>query len=157
MLSHWMIKLLHPVFVSSLGAASFWLLCMSLASDKIRRSSPSKRAELFMRVKKGGLAYMNIPLVKSRYLIGRGPGCDILLKGAGIPVKIGELSFRENDWLLLNYAGGAVTINGDQIDNGSRKLLPGERIILYNFTIEIKEGANEGVWSDGHRQKEREK
>ena len=76
MLSHWMIKLLNAVFVFSLGTVTLWLLCGSLISDRVRRSSPLKRAELFLSVNRDNTPFLNIPLKKSHYLIGRGPECD---------------------------------------------------------------------------------
>jgi hypothetical protein len=143
MLSHWMIKLLHVVFVSSLGVAAFWLFCLSLASDRIRRSSPSKRAELFLRVKRNSLPYMNIPLVKSHYLIGRGPECDIPLKGTGIPIKAYEIYLEDEDYVLRSCEPG---------ENAAHNILPGNELVLYNYTITL-EGTDhhEGIRTDRYR------
>jgi hypothetical protein len=51
MLTFRMIKLLHLVFVSSLGLTAFWLFCKGLLSEKAVTPSPTKRKRV-VRVKR---------------------------------------------------------------------------------------------------------
>lgn len=136
MLQHGMIKLLHVVFVFSLGTVTLWLFFRSLISDKVRRSSPSKRAELFLRVFRDGRQYLKIDLEKSHYLIGRGPECDILLKGMGMPVRVGEL-FHQNGEYFFKSLSESTVMNDNLAGTDPRKLLPGDKIMLYNYAIQI--------------------
>jgi hypothetical protein len=145
MLSHWMIKLLNLVFVSSLGIVALWLFSSSLASGWVRRVSPSKRAELFLRVSRNGSPYMKLPLEKSHYLIGRGPECDILLKGQGIPLGAGEIYLEDGEYVFKNRETGEIA---------KKKILPGDELILYNYVIQIEgKRQDESIWTNRHRQK----
>jgi hypothetical protein len=148
-----MIKLLNVVFVFSLGTVTLWLLYRSVASDKVRRSSPSKRAELFIRVLRNNTPFLNFPFNKSHYLIGRGAECDILLKGMGIPLTIGELSLRDDDCIFRNLQEHAVRINDEPIEKEVRKIVPGDEIIVYNYAIKIlqENSFNESMRSDRQR------
>jgi hypothetical protein len=101
-----------------------------LTSGKIRRSSPLKRAEFFMRVKKDGVPYLNIPLVKSHYLIGRGQECEINLKGTGIPVRVGELSLEDDGYVFKSFQPEGMQ---------ETKILPDAELVLYNYEIKIEE------------------
>lgn len=154
MLSHWTIKLLHVVFVFSLGTVTLWLFFRSLASDRVRRSSPLKRAEFFLTICRNGAPYLRMPLKKSHYLIGRGPECDIPLKGVGIPVIAGEVCVYDGDYIFRNYRNSSVPINGGPISETPRKLLPGDEIMLYNYTIQVKGKDDESVRPDRHRETE---
>jgi hypothetical protein len=126
MLSHWTIKLLHVVFVFSLGAVTLRLFYASLTSDRVRRPSPSKRAELLLRVNRNGSPYLNLPLRKSHYLIGRGPECDILLKGQGIPLNVGEIYLKDGEYFLKDGRGSEGRLSPDQ----------GFKLYDYSVTVE---------------------
>jgi hypothetical protein len=127
MLSHYVIKLLNIVFVLSLGIITLRLFYQSLIFDKARRSSPLKRAELFLRVGKNRAPFLKMPLKKSHYLIGRGSECDIPLKGMGIPLRVGEIALINGEYVFKNLG-----------DNSIKKILPGDEIMLYNYTIEME-------------------
>ena len=153
MFLHGITQLLNLIFVFSLGAVTLWLLYRSVISNKVRRSSPSKRAELFIRVLRNNTPFLNVPFNKSHYLIGRGAECDILLKGMGIPLTIGELSLRDDDCIFRNFQDNSVRINDEPIVKEARKIVPGDEIIMYNYAIKIlqENSFNESVRS--HRQR----
>jgi len=130
MLSHWTIKLFHAIFVSSLGAVTLWLLFVSMTSDMVRRSSPKQRAELLLRVWKDGTSYLSLPLGKGHYLIGRGPECDIFLKGPGIPLKVAEIYMKGDDYHLRMPLE-------DEGEGNEKMLLPGEKLMLYNYAMQL--------------------
>jgi len=134
-----MIKLLNIIFVFSMGMVALWLFHQSLVSDRVRRSSPSKRAELFLRVSRDNAPFLKIPLEKSHYLIGRGPECDILLKGMGIPLKVGELYLQDDHYIFRNFHDYSVTVNNTPIANEEKHILSGNEICLYNYKITISE------------------
>lgn len=138
MFLHWMIKLLNIVFVLSLGIVTLWLFYRSLTSERVRRSSPAKRAELFLRVSRDNTPFLKIPLEKSHYLIGRGPECDILLKGMGIPLRIGEICLWDGEYIFRNFHTNSLMINNEPAESEMRKILPGDTIMLYNYTIMIQ-------------------
>jgi hypothetical protein len=137
-----MIKLLNVVFVFSMGSVTLWLLIRSLASGRVRRSSPSKRAELFLRISRNKTPFLNILLNKSHYLIGRGPECDIPLKGMGIPLRVGEMYQQDDHYVFRNFHDNSVMINNEPIGKEARKILPGDEIMIYNYTIKIQEEKN---------------
>ena len=83
-----------------------------------------------MRVKKDGLPYMNIPLVKSHYLIGRGPECDINLKGIGIPIRAGEISLEDDCYFFRSFQSG---------EGAEKTILPDDELLLYNYAIKLEE------------------
>lgn len=141
MLSHWMIKLLNVVFVFSLGIVAFRLFYRSLISDKARRSSPAKRAELFLMVSKDGAPLLKFPLGESHYLIGRAPECDIPLKGSGIPLNVGELIVDEEGCFFKNHKTGSADINEELSPEGPIRILPGSQVRLYNYTLMIQNSA----------------
>ena len=138
MLSHWVIKLLNIIFVFSMGMVTLWLFYRSLASDKVRRSSPSKRAELFLRVSRNNTPFLKIPLEKSHYLIGRGRECEIPLKGMGIPLIACEIFIKGDNYSFKNLQDNSVSINGQSIEKGSREIVLSDTIKLYNYTITIE-------------------
>lgn len=83
---------------------------------------------------------MNIPLVKSHYLIGRGSECDIPLKGIGIPVNAYEIYLEDEDYVLRTFESG---------ESASKKILLGNELVLYNYTITLEGTAhNEGIRTD---------
>jgi len=137
MLFHLLIKLSNILFVFLLGIVTLWLSYMSMVSGRVRRSSPSKRAELFLGVKRNGYLYMRLPLRKSHYLIGRGLECEIPLRGMGIPIRVGEI-YRQNErYVFRNLQDHPVMINNEPMERGSREILIGDEIMLYNYTITI--------------------
>ena len=137
MLFHWMIKVLNIVFVFSLGIVTLWLFYRSLTSDRVRRSSPSKRAELFLRISRDNAPFLKIPLEKSHYLIGRGPECDILLKGIGIPLIIGEIYLKDGHYFFHSFKHNSAKINNEQMGIESKEILSGDDLIIYNYKITI--------------------
>lgn len=137
MLSLWYIKLFNCVFAFSLCIVALWLFCRSLTSDRARRSSPKQRAELFLSVSRDGAPYLKIPLEKSHYLIGRGPECDIPLRGWGIPVNVGELTVDAEGCLFKSHQTSSQDSNGEFSAEGSRRILPGGQVRLYNYTLMI--------------------
>ena len=138
MLFHWIIKLLNIVAVFFLGGITLWLLYCSIA-DRKRRSSSSKRAELFIRVIRNNTPFLNIPFNKSHYLIGRGAECDILLQGMGIPLTVGELYLRDDNYVFRNFQENSVMINNEPIEKETKRIMPGDEIIIYNYAIKISQ------------------
>lgn len=131
-----LIKILHIAFVASLALVTLRLFIRSLTSEKIRRSSPLQRAELFLRVSRDGVPYLRIPLKKNHYLIGRGPECEILLKGEGIPFYAGEISWMKDDY----YYTKAVNDHrrGGLVENSqSQNMTQGAKIAVADYMIEI--------------------
>ncbi len=126
MMSLWTIKLLNIVFSVSLGLVALRLCIGGFASDKVRRSSPSKRAELFLRVSRNGSSYMNLALEKSHYLIGRGPESDIILKGTGIPLNVGEIYLKDGEYIFRDF------------QENEEKLSPDVELKLYDYCVKVE-------------------
>lgn len=126
MMSLWTIKLLNIVFSVSLGLVALRLCIGGFSSGKLKRSLSSKRAELFMRVSRNGSSYMNLALEKSHYLIGRGPECDILLKGAGIPLSVGELYLKDGEYIFRDF------------QEKEERIFPGAELKLYDYRIKVE-------------------
>jgi len=126
MFSLWTIKLLNVVFSASLGLVALRLCIGGFASDKVRKSSPLKRAEFFLRVSKNGSSYMNLVLEKSHYLIGRGPECDILLKGIGIPLNVGEIYLKDGEYIFRDF------------EENEEKISPGAELKLYDYCVKVE-------------------
>ncbi|MBA4417078.1 MAG: hypothetical protein C0392_04090 [Syntrophus sp. (in: bacteria)] len=137
-LSLWTIKLLNAAFVFSFGVVTLWLLYRSLASDRAKRSSPAQRAEFFLRIMRNGFPFLSMPVEKNHYLIGRATGCDIPLKGLGIPPFIGEIFLRNGNCFFKNVLEDSVRINNKPIGIGERIILPGYEISLYNYLMKIE-------------------
>ena len=138
MFFHWVIRLLDILSVLFLGMLTLWLLCGSLVADMVRRSSTSKRAELFLKLFRNNTPFLKIPLVKSGYLIGRGPECDIQLKGPGIPLMAGELLIKEGTCTFINLHDNYALFNNLPIEKGDREFLSGDTIRLYNYSMTIQ-------------------
>ena len=70
-----------------------------------------------------------IPLTKSRFVIGRGNGCDLQVQDQSVSSRHCELRFDGEDWTLvdLNSRNG-VRVNGEPIQ--SKSLEPGDTIII---------------------------
>jgi hypothetical protein len=134
-----MIEFLNFSFVFSLGMVTLWLFYHSMASGRVRRSSPKPRAELLLEVFRDGSSFLKLPLNKSHYLIGRGPECDIPLRGMGIPLKVGALFQQDGAYLFKNFQSNSVMINNRPIHKEARPVCPGDEIRAYNFSIRIKE------------------
>ena len=126
------------LFVFSLGMVTLWLFFQSLTFDKVRRSSPKQRAELLLEVCRDGAPYLRIPLNKSHYLIGRGPECDIPLRGMGIPLKIGEMYAQEGGYIFKNLHKNSIMINGRPLGKEIKSVFPGDEISAFNYSIAIK-------------------
>lgn len=139
MIFRWMIQFLNILFILSLGMITLWLFCKSLASDRVRRSSPKPRAELLLEVLRDGSSFLKIPLNKSHYLIGRGPECDIPLMKMGIPLRIGEISEQGEGHLFKNFKGDSVTVNNKPIGRERIMIYPGDEIRAYNYCIRIRQ------------------
>jgi hypothetical protein len=139
MIFRWMIEFLNFSFVFSLGMVTLWLFFQSLTFDRVRRSSPKQRAELLLEVYRDGAPYLKIPFNKGHYLIGRGPECDIPLRGMGIPLKIGEMYEQEGNYVFKNLHNNSVMINGRPLGKEIKSVSPGDEINAYNYSIQIKE------------------
>ena len=139
MLFRWMIEFLNFVFVFSLGMVTLWLFFQSLTFDKVRRSSPKQRTELLLEVYRDGAPFLKIPLNKGHYLIGRGPECDIPLRGMGIPLKIGEMYEQKGGYIFKNLHKNSIMINGRPLEKGIKSVSQGDEISAYNYSIQIKE------------------
>jgi hypothetical protein len=139
MMFHWLIKFLNIIVVLFLGIVTLWLLYESIITDRVIRSSPSKRAELFLRVSKDSAPFLKIPLEKSHYLIGRGTECDILLKGMGIPLRIGKIYLHDGNYFFRNLHDNSVLVNEEPIGKGAIKLLLGDEIGFHNYMIKVTE------------------
>ena len=138
MFFHWVIRLLDILSVLFLGMLTLWLLCGSLVADMVRRSSTSKRAELFLKLFRNNNPFLKIPLVRSHYLIGRGPECDIQLKVLGIPLRTGELRVKDGTCTFINLHDHSASINNLPIEKGEREFLSGDTIRLYNYSMTIQ-------------------
>jgi hypothetical protein len=138
MVYRWLLEFLNFFFVFSLGMVTLWLFFKSLTFDKVRRSSPKQRAELLLEVYRNGAPYLKIPLNKSHYLIGRGPECDIPLRGMGIPLKIGEMYEQEGGYIFKNLHNNSIRINGMSLGKEIQFVSPGDEINAYNYSIAIK-------------------
>jgi len=139
MVYRWLIEFLNFVFVFSLGMITLWLFRQSLASDRVRRSSPKQRAELLVEVYRDGAPFLRMPLVKSHYLIGRGPECDIPLMKMGIPLRIGEICEQERGYIFKNFQNNSVTMNNKPVGKETVVIYPGDEIRTYNYSIKIKD------------------
>lgn len=139
MIFRWMIEFLNFCFVFSLGMVTLWLFFQSLAFDRVRRSSPKQRAELLVEVYREGVPYLKIPLNKSHYLIGRGPECDIPLRGMGIPLRIGEIYRDNGGHVFRNLRDNSVMINKEPLGKMERELSPGDEIEVYNYSIKVNQ------------------
>lgn len=139
----WMIGFLNILFVFSLGCVTLWLFYRSLTSNRVRMSSPKQRAELLLEVSRKGAPLLKISLNKSHYLIGRGPECDIPLKGLGIPFRTGEI-YRDNGFYVFkNFRDNSVVINNEAFGKAERKLSVGDEIRLYDYSIRVKQKGTE--------------
>jgi hypothetical protein len=138
MIFRWLVQFLNFLFIFSLGMIMLRLFYDSLASGKVRRSSPKPRAELLLEVLRDGAPFLKIPLTRSHYLIGRGPECDIPLRGMGVPYKAGELYQKEGEYFLMNSSKDLV-INREQPGKGSRKVMPGDEIGIRDYSIRINQ------------------
>ncbi len=134
-----LIELLNILFVFSLAMVTLWLFFQSLPLDKVRRSSPKQRAELLLEICRDGVPYLKVPLKRSHYLIGRGPECDIPLRGTGIPLKIGEISEQGGDYIFRNLHDHSVIVNGRPLRREIKSVLLGDEISAYHYSIHIKE------------------
>ncbi len=134
-----LIELLNIVFVFSLAMVTLWLFFQSLPFDMVRRSSPKQRAELLLEICRDGVPYLKVPLKRSHYLIGRGPECDIPLRGMGIPLKIGEISEQGGNYIFKNLHDHSVVVNGRPLGKETKSVLLGDEIHAYHYSIHIKE------------------
>jgi hypothetical protein len=137
MFFHWLIRLLEVLSMLFLGMLTLWLLCGSLVADRVRRSSPQERAEIFLRIRRAGTPFFNMKIIKSHYLIGRGPECDISLRGTGIPMRIVELRMEKGGCFFRSLAESGILYNGILPGKEMKKLLPGDEIMVSNYIIMI--------------------
>lgn len=70
-----------------------------------------------------------IPLLRSRFVVGRGNGCDLQVQDQSVSNRHCELTFDGQDWTLsdLNSRNG-VRVNGEPVK--SKTLEPGDTIII---------------------------
>lgn len=132
---HYIIKLANMIFAVDLGIILLWLLVSSLTFDKVRRSSTSKRAELFIKVFRDGAPFLKVVPSKSHYLIGRGPECDIRINGEGVPLKVGEFRFKGGGNFFKKFPHNLVYINGCPMDEAEVGISPDDELICYGYTI----------------------
>ncbi|MBM4305236.1 MAG: hypothetical protein FJ123_00725 [Deltaproteobacteria bacterium] len=92
-----------------------------------------------LEVCRDGAPYLKIPLNKSHYLIGRGPECDIPLRGMGIPLMIGEMYKQEGGYFFKNFHNNSIMINGRPPGKEVKSVSTGDEIDAYSYTIQIKE------------------
>ena len=70
-----------------------------------------------------------IPLVKDRFLIGRGPDCDLQVQDASVSSRHCEIQFENNQWKLVDQnSRNGVRVNGDVVKNHFLK--SGDTIII---------------------------
>lgn len=134
---HYVIKLANLALVISLGLVTLRLLVGSLLFDRVRRSSPSKRAELFFKVFRKGAPFLKVVLDKSHYRVGRGPECDILIKGEGIPLQVGDLFFKDNQYFFRKSSPNFVTINGQPGPEGLVRITLEDEIRVNDYSMRI--------------------
>jgi predicted component of type VI protein secretion system len=138
-LSHYSIKLLHIIFACSLGGMALWLFFRCVVFDRARRSSPFQRAELFLAIRRESTPFSSLKLRKGHYLIGRDHECDILLKGAGIPRRVGEIERANSGWVFRHTNPGTISINGANVTGPETKLQSGDEIQISDYYITIEE------------------
>jgi hypothetical protein len=136
MIFRWLVQALNFLFIFSMGMIMLRLFYGSFTSDRVRRSSPKQRAELLIEVYRDGAPFLKMPLNKNHYLIGRGPECDIPLRGVGLPYKAGELYQKDGEYFFRN-SNENLTINQEHPGKGSRKVMPGDEIGIGNYSIRI--------------------
>ena len=86
-----------------------------------------------------------IPLTKSRFVIGRGNGCDLQVQDQSVSSRHCELRFDGEDWTLvdLNSRNG-VRVNGEPIQ--TKTLEPGDTIIIgSSFRIRFSTPRGRGI------------
>jgi hypothetical protein len=134
---HWYIKLANMILVVDLGIITLWLLAGSLTFDKVRRSSPFKRAELLIKVFREGSLFLKFQPKKSHYLIGRGPESDIQINGPSIPLKIGELRFKREGNFFKKFPQNLVYVNRIPVSDDEVCLTSGDEIACYGYLIKL--------------------
>ena len=92
-------------------------------------------------MRRDGAPFLTVKLEKSHYLIGREPGCDILLKGIGVPMRVGEIFLCDGNYAFRNFAGYSVKINGMPMGEEARKVMPGDEITFCNLAVTVGEGS----------------
>ncbi|OQW98156.1 MAG: hypothetical protein BWK74_05300 [Desulfobacteraceae bacterium A6] len=137
MMTHWTIKVLNAVFVWSLGATVIWLLCRALITGWTEKKAQGKDTPLLLNIFKDGVPYLKMPFEKKRYTIGRDTGCDIPIRGSGIPAVIGEFCLIDGNCI---FCSGVK----DQKSTDSRMryersvIKPGYELFLYNYVLRIE-------------------
>jgi predicted component of type VI protein secretion system len=132
---------------------ALWLFFRCVTFDRVRRSSPAQRAELFLAIRREGTPFSSLQLKEGHYLIGRGPECNIPLKGAGIPFRAGEIKRMDNGWIFRYSNPGTITINGTNPTDPERELQPGDEIQICNYCINVEERRSnaESCWDNPRR------
>ncbi len=125
------------MFVLSSGALMLWLLGRSLISGLAWRSSAEQKSELLLEIFRDRASVLRLLLTKKRYLIGRGPDCDIVLKGVGIPLRLGEISRDHGRYFFYTLKDGSAAESDQRIAKGRLKLIPGGEITIHEFRFEI--------------------
>jgi hypothetical protein len=131
MLSLKEIMFVHLLFSSCMGFVALWLFFAA-----VKRPSPSKRAELFLCVRKGGVLFRKIPVRKGHYRIGRGMECDITLEGMGIPLLAGELR-AATGFVYRNFASYPVMKNNLKTPP-EFEVQPGDELEVYSYSMKLE-------------------
>ena len=138
MFFHGMIKFLNLIFISALGFVTLQLFFQSLILSKVRRSSPKKRAELLLEVRRDGAPFLSSFLTKSHYIIGRGPECDIPLRGMGIPLRVAEICPQEGGYVVKSFQDNSLSINSEPFGSEEKRISPEDEIKFCNYSFKIK-------------------
>jgi len=78
-----------------------------------------------LEVSRNRAPFLKISLKKGHYLIGRGPECDIPLKGSGIPFRTGEI-YRDNGFYVFkNFRDNSIVINNGLLEKQKESFLQG--------------------------------
>jgi hypothetical protein len=125
------IMILNLIFSSSLG-----IVALSLLAASMRRSSLSKKAELFLYVRRDGVLFRKVPIGTGQYRIGRGNECDILLEGMGIPLVAGELIASEK--LFFRARSGSPVTKNKSTASHEFEIQPGDEVGFYAYSMRLE-------------------
>ena len=136
MVSHGAIKILNAIFVWSFGLTALWLLYRSLAAGMPAKKTPGTAPSLLLNIEKEGAPYLRMPLVRKRYILGRDAGCDITLRGAGMPGRAGTIRVEAGGCLFESSAQIRPAAPG--VPAGRIAMPSGCEVMLADYRLRIE-------------------
>ena len=131
MLSPKEVMLVNMIFSCSLG-----LVAVALFIDALIPSRSGRPREVNLVVRKDGILFRKMRLLKGHYRIGRDPGCDVSLEGMGIPVLAGELVIADR-LSFRNFSAFRAALN--DLDAGPEfEVRPGDEIRLFDYSFRLE-------------------